>query len=77
MARNPEDCELVEVFAENVRRHRLALGLSQEALAELAGVHRTFVGMVERREKTATLYTVERIAKALKVEPGALLHRLG
>jgi transcriptional regulator with XRE-family HTH domain len=48
-------------------------GLSQEALAELAGVHRTYVGMLERREKNVTIYNIERIAKALKIEAFELL----
>jgi transcriptional regulator with XRE-family HTH domain len=72
----PANCRLVSVFAENVRRKRTALGLSQEALAERAGVHRTYVGMLERGEKNVTIYNIERIADALSVEPASLLkHR--
>ncbi|EPG9352987.1 helix-turn-helix domain-containing protein [Pseudomonas aeruginosa] len=48
----PQQCTLVTIFAANVRRRRLELGLSQEELAEAAGVHRTYVGMLERGEKT-------------------------
>ena len=66
-------CKLVETFAANVRRRRLALGLSQEALAELAGVHRTYVGMLERGEKNVTIYNIERIALALGLQPQELL----
>lgn len=69
----PQKCRLVAVFADNVRRTRLALGLSQEELAERAGVHRTYVGMLERAEKNVTIYNIERIATALKVEPASLL----
>jgi transcriptional regulator with XRE-family HTH domain len=69
----PTNCRLVSVFAENVRRKRIALGLSQEALAERAGVHRTYVGMLERGEKNVTIYNIERIADALSVEPASLL----
>ncbi|MFT0736814.1 helix-turn-helix domain-containing protein [Ralstonia wenshanensis] len=69
----PEKCRLVAVFAENVRHRRLALGLSQEQLAEKAGVHRTYIGMLERAEKNVTIYNIERIAIALQVEPGVLL----
>ena len=69
----PQNCRLVAVFAENVRRRRLALGFSQEELAEKAGVHRTYVGMLERAEKNVTIYNIERIATALKVEPASLL----
>lgn len=67
------ECRLVFIFADNVRRRRLELGLSQEQLAETAGVHRTYVGMLERAEKNVTIYNIERIAIALQVEPGSLL----
>lgn len=69
----PIQCQLVNVFAANVRRRRLELGISQEELAERAGVHRTYIGMLERSEKNATLYSIERLAGALKVEPAVLL----
>lgn len=72
---DPIQCTLVGVFADNVRRQRLELGLSQEELAERAGVHRTYVGMLERREKNVTIYNIERIALALDVEPALLLTR--
>lgn len=70
---NPTQCALVGIFADNVRRQRLELGLSQEELAEKAGVHRTYVGMLERSEKNVTIYNIERIALALGVEPASLL----
>lgn len=66
---------LVAIFAANVRRLRLDLGLSQEELAEAAGVHRTYVGMLERAEKNVTIYNIERIAIALGVSPDALLKK--
>lgn len=47
--------------------------MSQEELAERAGVHRTYVGMLERGEKNVTIYNIERIAEALGVEPADLL----
>ncbi|RKE25875.1 helix-turn-helix protein [Paraburkholderia sp. BL23I1N1] len=75
MSVDPKNCRLVSVFAENVRRKRVALGLSQEALAERAGVHRTYVGMLERGEKNVTIYNIERIAEALSVEAASLLKR--
>jgi len=71
----PQNCRLVTIFADNVRRERLALGLSQEELAEKAGVHRTYVGMLERSEKNVTIYNIERIAIALQVEPAVLLQK--
>lgn len=75
MALQPHECSLVEIFATNVRARRLELGLSQEQLAERAGIHRTYVGMLERCEKNVTIYNIERIAKALAVEPAELLQR--
>ncbi|QWE98147.1 helix-turn-helix domain-containing protein [Cupriavidus sp. EM10] len=73
MSVDPQNCRLVAIFAMNVRSTRRALGLSQEELAELAGVHRTYVGMLERGEKNVTIYNIERIADALGVEPASLL----
>lgn len=73
MSLKPEECRLVAVFAANVRRLRLERELSQEGLADAAGVHRTYVGMLERREKNVTIYNIERIASALGVEPYTLL----
>lgn len=61
------------VFAANVRRLRTERGLSQEALAEAAGVHRTYIGMLERGEKNVTIYNIERIARALAISPSHLL----
>jgi transcriptional regulator with XRE-family HTH domain len=69
----PQECRLVTVFAANVRRRRLELGLSQEELAEIAGIHRTYVGMLERAEKNVTIYNIERLALALRVEAATLL----
>lgn len=73
MPTKPDQCPLVTTFAANVRRRRLELDLSQEELAERAGVHRTYVGMLERGEKNVTIYNIERIALALRVEPYCLL----
>ena len=54
-------------FGKKVREERIRLGLSQEELAAKAGVHRTYIGMIERAEKNITLGNIEKIAKALKV----------
>ena len=59
-------------FGNRVREERQQRGLSQEDLAEKAGVHRTYVGMIERAEKNITLINIEKIAKAL----GVPIHRL-
>lgn len=59
--------KVLEKFGTRVREERLKLGLSQEALAAKTGVHRTYVGMIERAEKNITLLNIEKIAKALKI----------
>lgn len=53
------------VFAQNLRRLRLEQGLSQDQLAHLAGIHRTYVGAVERCEKNISIDSMEKLAKAL------------
>ncbi|HOK67853.1 MAG TPA: helix-turn-helix transcriptional regulator [Anaerohalosphaeraceae bacterium] len=56
-----------------IRRYREQKGISQEKLAELADLHRTYIGQVERGEKNLTLLSIERIAKALGVNVKDLL----
>ena len=55
-------------FGQRVQEIRKARNLSQEKLAELAGVHRTYIGMIERAEKNIMLCNIEKIAHALKVD---------
>lgn len=57
----------------NIKNLRKNMGLSQEQLAELANVHRTYIGMIERAEKNITLVSLERIANSLGVEIKDLL----
>lgn len=59
-------------FAQNLRDLRHEAGLSQEQLADLAGLHRTYVGAVERGRRNISLKNVERLADALKVRPERL-----
>lgn len=59
-------------FGKAVRKHREAAGLSQERLAELAGIHRTYIGDVERGERNIGLMNVYRIAVALNLTLAAL-----
>ena len=56
---------ILEQFGKRVREERLKRGISQERLGELAKVHRTYVGMIERAEKNITLTNMEKIARAL------------
>lgn len=60
-------------FGNAVRAERVKLALSQEDLASRAGVHRTYIGMIERAEKNITLENIEKIAKALSLTPKDLL----
>ena len=64
---------ITRVFSANVRATRLKLGLSQERLAELSGLHRTYIGAVERGERNITLLNAERIASALQTELSKLV----
>jgi len=67
--------KLLAIFSENLRKLRKERGLSQEELAARAGLHRTYVGAVERKEKNITLNNVERLANALGVEPICLFSK--
>jgi len=58
----------LEKFGEKVREERHKQGLSQEQLASRAGVHRTYIGMIERAEKNITLENIEKVANALKIK---------
>lgn len=64
---------LVQAFARNLRALREARGLSQEALADKAGLDRTYVSSCERGERNVTLATLERLVGALEVNAEALL----
>lgn len=60
-------------FATRIREARLSLGLSQEALADACGLHRTYIGSVERGERNISIDNIERIAVSLGVAPSKLL----
>ncbi|MCI9408727.1 MAG: helix-turn-helix transcriptional regulator [Oscillospiraceae bacterium] len=60
--------DIVKVFGTNVRRYRNEKGISQEKLAELSGLHRTYISDVERFQRSIALENIQRIADALEVE---------
>lgn len=62
-----------ERFARSMRLRRLELAMSQEQLAEDCGLHRTYVGSVERGERNVSIDNMERIATALQVDVADLL----
>lgn len=64
-------------FGKRLREVREAQGLSQEALAAKAGLHRTYVGLMERGVRNVTLRTIEKLADALGVEMADLMPRRG
>jgi transcriptional regulator with XRE-family HTH domain len=60
-------------FGNTVRNHRHEKGISQEQLADKTGIHRTYIGGIERGERNPTLLMIYRIAEALGVSPVRLL----
>ena len=65
--------DLQKTVGRNLRAYRLERGLSQEAFAEVLGVHRTYMGGVERGERNLTLKRLEKMAEQIRVEPLTLL----
>jgi transcriptional regulator with XRE-family HTH domain len=65
--------DLQKALGRNLRAYREGKSLSQEAFADELGVHRTYMGGIERGERNLTLKSLERIAQRINVEPLALL----
>jgi transcriptional regulator with XRE-family HTH domain len=61
------------VLGAKIRQLRQSAGISQEELADLAGLHRTYIGSVERGERNVSLQNIVLIARSLKTTPSALL----
>lgn len=68
-SRDPEQV----AFGQRLRSLRSEAGLTQEALAEAAGLHWTYIGQVERGERNLTLRSILALARGLQVKPGLLL----
>jgi transcriptional regulator with XRE-family HTH domain len=64
---------LKQIVARNVRRLRNERGLTQEELSGLAGINRNYTGMIEREQRSPTVDMLEKLAKALQVDPVMLL----
>lgn len=68
--------ELSKAFGVVVRARRIELKLSQEELAHQAGLHRTYIGMIERGEKNITLENISKISNSLKLSISELFLNL-
>jgi len=64
---------ILVAFGKKVREERIKQGLSQEKLAEMADLHRTYIGMIERAEKNITLVNIEKISNALALDISEIL----
>lgn len=65
--------ELRSILAKNVRKARATLGVSQDELSHRSGLHRTYVGGIERGERNISLKSLAKLAQALGVEPSWLI----
>ncbi len=63
-------------FARRIRSLRIKTGLSQEALGDLAGLHRTYIGGIERGERNVGILNILRLARALRVSPSKLFEKI-
>lgn len=59
---------LLQVFSNNLRKYRNAAGLSQEAFANKAGLHRTYISALERGKRSIALDNIEKISDALEID---------
>lgn len=63
-------------FGDGVRKRRKEIGLSQEDLADTAGLHRTYIGAIERGERNVSLINIVKLARALRVKAAVLLEKV-
>jgi transcriptional regulator with XRE-family HTH domain len=68
--------KIQSLFGQVVRRRREAAGLSQEALADKSGVHRNYVGLLERGERTPSIEIVRKLAHGLETTMTSLIREL-
>lgn len=67
--------KLREIVATNLRQARNAIGLSQEELADRAGINRNYIGMLEAEKHAATVDMLKKLAAVLEIDPAELLRR--
>ena len=65
--------KILKHFGDRVKKLRLQKGWTQEELANRAGLHRTYIGSIERSERNVSLINIEKIAKALNINVKNLL----
>lgn len=66
----------IQDFGANIRNLREERDLSQEALADLAGLHRTHISLIERGQRSVRLETIEQLAIAFDIQPAELMPKL-
>lgn len=64
---------LRDILAKNIKKQRISAHLSQEELANLCGLHRTYISDLERANRNVSIDNIERIAQALQISPEDLL----
>ncbi len=62
------DMDIIKTFANNLKKYRTAIGLSQEAFADKCGMHRTYISAIECCRRSISLENIQRIADALEIE---------
>lgn len=68
---------LLSTFAENVKHYRLEQNISQEKLAELSGLHRTYISAIERQQRNISIDNIEALSNALNIEAYKLFIKEG
>ena len=68
-----ENIKIIEKIAQNIKEYRLEKGYSQELLAEKAGLHRTYISLLERKKKNVSVVILEKVAIALGVQLSDLI----
>ncbi len=71
-----QESDITSRFGLRIRSLRKAMGVSQETFADLSGLHRTYIGAIERGEKTVTIETAEKLAAALRMTLSELFRDL-